>query len=120
MQSISINVGRRFRIEFGPALKEGIATEELLHDANTEKHYTIGTRDARGTVIRLGYPMAYLDYKMEWVWYVFELDKKMGKWAEKGVNKTKEEAYKMVKELKGGGLCSWLIVRLMRFWRTLH
>ena len=112
--------GKDVRVEYGPSLKEGIATTELLHDANTEKHYQVGMRDARGKVIRLGEPMTYLDYKNKWGWYFFRKDPKSGVWREKGCADSREDAVLLAGEAGGGGICLWLTALWTRFsqmWR---
>lgn len=50
------------RIEQGPALKNAIATPELLHNDQTASHYEAGAFDALGKRIELGQPMDYLDH----------------------------------------------------------
>jgi hypothetical protein len=66
-----INVGSNFRIEPGPALVTDIATEELLHDNMTAKHYhapiqdgdkTIFAKDVYGNPIRIGEEFTYADW----------------------------------------------------------
>lgn len=67
-------IGDKLRIEQGPRLITAVATEELLHDDATAKHYYAGERpwpgpdgqvvmrvgvDALGKVIQLGQPMTY-------------------------------------------------------------
>jgi hypothetical protein len=68
-----IKIGITIRVENGPARKTAVATEELLDDAVTASHYKVGEKDAMGKPIVLGAPMTYLDYKGEWVWYVYQL-----------------------------------------------
>lgn len=51
------------RIETAPVLRTEVATEELLADTATAKHYKVGATDAANNVIELGKPFTYLDYR---------------------------------------------------------
>ena len=73
MKREMIEIGTTIRVENGPARKTAIATKELLDDAVTARHYQVGEHDAMGKTIALGEPMTYLDYKGEWVWYIYQL-----------------------------------------------
>jgi hypothetical protein len=61
------------RVEPGPARRTAVATEELLADAATAKHYQVGLRDAAGDPIEIGKEMTYLDYRATRVWKVYLL-----------------------------------------------
>lgn len=127
-----IEIGTTVRVENGPARKTAVATAELLDDAVTASHYfarqvrparyeideegnpgalispaeTIpGGKDAMGKEIILGEPMTYLDYRGEWVWYVYQLkpDKTHidgERWLPAGVETTKERALTAAKLLE--------------------
>jgi hypothetical protein len=68
-----IEIGSTIRVENGPARKTAVATKELLDDKVTAGHYREGAFDALGKRIKLGQPMTYLDYRGEWVWYIYQL-----------------------------------------------
>lgn len=70
----SIQFSDAVRIERGPARKRAIATTELLDDAVTARHYQVGAKDALGNPIKIGAHMDYLDWKGDYVWYVYKLD----------------------------------------------
>jgi len=82
-----VEIGGKVRIERGPKLKTGKATEELLSDDVTAKHYhlprkvtnkdgsteMVFARDAKGKVIKHGEELTYLDWIGEHHWYVYAL-----------------------------------------------
>lgn len=70
MKTKLIQVNPKVRIESGPARKVAIVDKKLL--ANLGGRYSIGDKDSRGQVIKLGQPMAYLD-RAELCWYVYRL-----------------------------------------------
>jgi hypothetical protein len=72
MNRESIQISDTVVVENGPAKKRAIATEELLDDAVTAEHYKVGKRDAHYKPIVLGQEMAYLDYRGEWAWYIYQ------------------------------------------------
>jgi hypothetical protein len=97
MKREMIEIGETLRVENGPARKTAVATAELLDDAVTASHYQIGERDAVGRPIVIGEPMTYLDYRGEWVWYIYQLrDDETApdgtRWLPAGVETTKERA----------------------------
>jgi hypothetical protein len=67
-----IQVSDTVRVENGPALREAIATPELLDNSITKAHYQVGAQDAMGKVIALGETMQYLDYFAPFVWYIYQ------------------------------------------------
>jgi hypothetical protein len=73
MQRERIEVGTTVRVENGPTRKTTIATEEVLDDKVTAVHYKVGQGDAMGKPIVLGEEMTYLDYRGQWVWYIYQL-----------------------------------------------
>jgi hypothetical protein len=93
-----IEIGSTIRVENGPARKVAIATEELLNNERTARHYHVGAFDAMGERIVLNKPMTYLDYKGEWVWYVYQYDKIEERWLPVGVEKSKEAAMAIAKK----------------------
>ena len=66
-------ISPRVRVEPGPVRRTAVATEELLADTATAKHYEVGRRDAAGEPIELGKEMTYLDYKGPRVFKVYLL-----------------------------------------------
>lgn len=97
MKREMIEIGSTIRVENGPARKTAVATRELLDDRMTATHYQEGAVDAMGKRIVLGEPMTYLDYRGEWVWYVYQLkDDETApegkRWMPAGVEKTQEAA----------------------------
>jgi hypothetical protein len=68
-----IQVSPTVRVEPGPPRKTAKATQKLLDDKVTAKHYQVGRRDAMGKFIVLGEEMTYLDWKGDKVWYVYKL-----------------------------------------------
>lgn len=69
-----LEIGDRWRIERGPALISAKATAQLLGDP-TADHYVEGAPDALGQPIKIGKPMAYLDWKSDQpVFYLYRLD----------------------------------------------
>lgn len=60
------------RVEDGPLRRTEIATEELLSDEVTARHYQVGKPDAAGNIITLGKEMTFLDFKAKRVWYVYK------------------------------------------------
>jgi hypothetical protein len=100
-----IEIGETVRVENGPARKTAVATEELLDDAVTASHYAVGEWDAMGKPIVLGEPMTYLDYRGEWVWYVYQLRPDEThidgeRWLPAGIETTKEAALAVAEGLK--------------------
>lgn len=85
-------IGTTIRVEDGPARRTAVATKELLDDAVTANHYQVGEKDAMGKVIALGEPMTYLDYRGEWVWYIYKFDEAEGKWLLVSIKTKKDEA----------------------------
>lgn len=73
-----VQVNDRIRVEWGPARKKAKATEELLSDQKTAPHYKVGTKDALGKPIKVGEDMDYLDYKADYVWYIYILQLEEG------------------------------------------
>src|SRR5689334_14617726 len=81
-----INVGSNYRIEPGPAVIDAVATEELLHNDNTEAHYHAPiednngltyAKDRLGNPIILGQDFSYLDWggdkhEGKRVFYIYE------------------------------------------------
>lgn len=72
-------IGTRIRIEAGPRRVTGVATEELLSDSVTAKHYQVGRPDALGKQIVLGQEMTYLDWRafrsgVDIDYYVYHLE----------------------------------------------
>lgn len=68
-----VQVSDRVRVERGPAKKKAKASDKLLSDEVTAKHYKPGKPDAEGKPIEPGKEMAYLDWKGEHVWKVYKL-----------------------------------------------
>lgn len=98
--------GKTVRVEPGPALKTAKATAELLSDEVTAAHYAVGARDAKGEVIELGQPMAYLDWKGERVFYLYQLrdDDSAAegqRWFEVDTFATEEAAHAAAQKLAG-------------------
>ena len=60
------------RVEDGPLRRTEIATEELLSDEVTARHYQVGKPDAAGNFISLGKELTFLDFKAKRVWYVYK------------------------------------------------
>lgn len=97
MQRELIEIGSTIRVENGPVRRTAEATEELLDNTRTATHYQVEEKDALGKSIVLGEDMTYLDYKGEWVWYVYHLEDDEtapdGKrWMTVSVEDTKEDA----------------------------
>lgn len=88
----SFEIGPSIRGEFGPPLKEAVATEALLDNTVTASHYQVGAPDALGSPIALGRPMSYLDWtaRSSWGWYIYRFQD--GTWKQIGTYPTKEEA----------------------------
>jgi hypothetical protein len=66
-------ISPRVRVEPGPVRRTAVASEELLADEATAKHYQVGRRDAAGEPIELGKEMTYLDYRGARVFKVYLL-----------------------------------------------
>ena len=93
-----IEVGATVRVENGPALKTGTATEELLEDLHG--WYSVGAFDARGKPVVAGEAMHYLDWAGPWVWYLSEL--RGLRWEPAGEEQTKEAALEAAGRLARG------------------
>lgn len=104
-----VQVSPRVRVEPGPVRRTAVATEELLSDAVTARHYKptpkdpetgdfvrdkkggfIGPRDAAGKPIVLGEEMTYLDWRGKRVWKIYLHDGKRYRWHDE--RETYEEA----------------------------
>lgn len=71
-----IEISDTVRVEDAPPRKRAIATEKLLSDTVTAKHYQVGAPDALGNEIALGKKMDYIDWRCseeERVWNVYQL-----------------------------------------------
>jgi hypothetical protein len=71
-----IEISDTVRVEDAPPRKRAKATEALLSDTVTAKHYQAGMPDALGNEIVLGEPMDYIDWRCseeERVWNVYQL-----------------------------------------------
>lgn len=68
-----IQVSPLVRVECGPVRRATVATEEVLDDRMTARHYQVGKRDALGKPIAIGEPMTYLDYRGPWGWHVYQV-----------------------------------------------
>lgn len=66
-----IQLSNTIRIEKGPVRKFGKATPELLDNKVTASHYFVGGKDAYGEDIVFGQRFCYLDWKGDWVWYIY-------------------------------------------------
>lgn len=58
-----IQVGPGVRVEPALLRKRAVATDELLDDSVTARHYKLGALDAKGKKIVLGEPMDYIDWR---------------------------------------------------------
>lgn len=91
-------VDGRVRLERGPCLCRETATEELLADDRTARHYVVGGIDRDGNPIVLGKEMSFLDYLKPYGWYVYLLEadptvKDYGKrWKEKAFFQAEPQA----------------------------
>lgn len=75
------------RLEQGPIRRREIATEEILDNAVTARHYQVGLPDALGKPIVIGESFDFIDWKSrEKVWYVYSLDSSSGKWIREAYN----------------------------------
>lgn len=69
--------GGAYRIEAGPPLKRGKATDpakdedSLLHDSRTPEHYRLGGLDAKAQPIEEGKQFHYLDWVCERTFYLY-------------------------------------------------
>lgn len=65
----------KYRMEVGPPLVHAVATEKLLSDEVTARHYKEGALDAKNKTIVIGEEMDFLDWKNKgkWVWYMYAL-----------------------------------------------
>ena len=61
----------------------------------------VGLKDAMGKPIVLGEEMTYLDYKGEWVWYIYQWDEEAGRWLPAGAESSKAAALAVAKGLAG-------------------
>jgi len=95
--SALVQVSKRARVERGPARKTTVATKEFLEHPQTASHYRERMRDAAGADIHLGAPMEYLDWKGEWVWYVYRFQD--GKWTRMGFKDNRTDAIEWAKTL---------------------
>lgn len=68
-----IQVTPTVRVECGPVRRATIATEEVLDDRMTARHYQEARPDAMGKPIEIGEPMTYLDYRGPWGWHVYQV-----------------------------------------------
>jgi hypothetical protein len=101
MQRELIEIGTMVRVENGPARKTAVANEALLDDRMTATHYQVGRPDAMGKIIELGKEITYLDYRGEWVWYIYQRDEQQQRWLPAGVEKTKAAALAVANGLAG-------------------
>ena len=61
------------RVESHPPRKRATATEALLSDTVTARHYKEGAADAKGNPIKLGEPMDFIDwYDRNHDWTVYQ------------------------------------------------
>lgn len=95
--SALVQVSKRARVERGPARKTTIATREFLEHPQIASHYRERMVDAAGEQIQTGKPMEYLDWKGEWVWYVYRFQD--GKWARMGFRDNRIDAIEYAKTL---------------------
>lgn len=80
-----ISIGDRVRVEATPLRKREKATEALLSDDVTARHYQVGKPDAFGKPIKIGSEMGYIDWKNpERVWQVYALDEETGRFMPHG------------------------------------
>ena len=121
METIRINedlveIGGKARVERGPARKTAEATEALLSNDKTARHYQVSEpvmseegwqvgwthRDALGQPITLGKPMTYLDYLAgPTAFYVYQLDER-GNWQEDSVHDDEATALARASTLAAG------------------
>lgn len=93
-----IQISDNVRIDRGPMRKYGKATPELLDNRVTADHYFVGGKDAYGYEIKAYEQFCYLDWKGEWVWYIYEW--RDGRYQPIDVQNTEHEARIVANELE--------------------
>jgi len=93
-----VEISKTVRIEDHPPRKRAKATEELLDNRVTAKHYQVGAPDSMGMKIELGKQMDYIDWRCDpedHDFSVYQLGKDaegFERWLNKGTHPTLDKA----------------------------